>query len=183
MNTLKLLTRSSWIVGIMLFSQVIFAAPAELPTKTPTETPEKSKNALFDFSGNPVQFEDYITAKQWTVVMFWASDCHVCNVEANQFVKLHTDYQNKNIRVLGVSVDGNVKKADAQEFINIHNINFPNLIGEPETIASLYNQYTNETWLGTPTFMVFSPLGKVMAQRTGMLPPELIIGFIENQTN
>ncbi len=161
----------------MFFSQFVTAATPDTALKQ-----ESLKNTLLDFSDKPVQFEDYIKSKQWTVVMFWASDCHVCNLEANQFVKLHTEHSNKNIRVLGVSVDGKRKKADAQEFINVHNINFPNLIGELDDITSLYNQYTGETWIGTPTFMVFSPEGKVMAQRPGMLPPELIVSFVESQT-
>lgn len=173
-KAITLFAKSCCIAGLMLLIPLSVAAPEE--------TSVKFKNTLSDFSDNSVQFEDYIKARQWTVVMFWASDCHICNVEAHQFVKLHTDFQNKNIRVLGVSVDGNAKKADAQEFITIHNINFPNLIGELGTIARIYNQYTNETWIGTPTFMVFSPAGKIMAQRTGMLSPELIVGFIEQQS-
>jgi len=174
-TTIKYLSKLSYIGGMLFLSNIVSAASVD--------TPEKFKNTLLDFSDKPVQFEDYIKAKQWTVVMFWASDCHVCNVEVNQFVKLHRDYKDKNIRVLGVSVDGKVKKTAALDFINIHNVNFPNLIGEIETIAGLYNQYTNETWIGTPTFMVFSPSGKIMAQRTGVLPPELIVGFIEKQVD
>jgi len=175
---IRTLILSSCIALILLFNQFANAETSDVAAK-----PEQFKNTLLDFSDKPVQFEDYITAKQWTVVMFWASDCHVCNVEANQFVKLHTKYHEKNIRVLGISVDGKRKKAAAQEFINIHNINFPNLIGELATITRLYKHYTGETWVGTPTFMVFSPEGKVMAQRAGMLPPELIVGFIESQVS
>lgn len=171
--TNKQFTKLNCVIAILFFSQFVVAAE--------TET-KQNKITLQDFSDKTVQFEDYIKAKQWTVVMIWASDCHVCNVEASQFVKLHKKYHDKNIRVLGVSVDGQRKKAAAQEFINIHNINFPNLIGDLETITQLYKQYTSETWVGTPTFIIFSPEGKVMAQRPGMLPPELIVAFIENQT-
>lgn len=162
---------------MMVFSQLVFALPSD------QATPEKLKSTLFNFSDKSVQFEEYIKSTQWTVVMFWASDCHICNVEAHQFVKLHRDYKDKNIRVLGISVDGKAKKAAAEEFIKIHNINFPNLIGEPEVVAGIYKQYTNETWIGTPTFVIFSPSGQVMAQRPGMLPPELIVSFIEKQAN
>jgi len=164
----------------MLFSQLVFAEPAD--TSKAPNTPVAEKSVVSNFSGEPVQFTDYIKGAQWTVVMFWASNCHVCNLEAGQFVKLHAKYKDKNIRVLGVSVDGNERKTEAEEFINIHNINFPNLIGEPEAIADLYYQYTGEIWIGTPTFVVFSPAGKVMAQRPGMLPPELIVKFIESQS-
>jgi peroxiredoxin len=177
LNTIKYLIKLNCVVAIFFYSQLVTAA-----VETPSVINE-SKITLQDFSDGSVLFENYIKAKQWTVVMFWASDCHVCNVEANQFVNLHKKYKDKNIRVLGVSVDGKRKKRAAQEFINIHNINFPNLIGELEIITQLYNQYTGETWVGTPTFIIFSPEGKVMAQRPGMLPTELIVGFIENQTN
>jgi len=175
LNSLKILIKSSFVVAIIFVSQIAGASP--------TEISEQKNYKLKTFTEQPSLFKNNITAKQWTVVMFWASDCHVCNVEAQQFVKLHRDYNKKNIRVLGVSVDGNEKKSQAQEFIDNHNINFPNLIGEPDNIADLYKAYTNETWLGTPSIMVFSPEGKIMAHRIGMLPTDLIIKFIEGQSN
>ncbi|VAX02188.1 hypothetical protein MNBD_GAMMA22-448 [hydrothermal vent metagenome] len=199
-NILKLLTKSGILAIMMLIFQSNYAMAqketdinvADTPTEQAVEqsalviTPpeivsEKNTNTLFDFSDKAVQFEDYIKSEQWTVVMFWASDCHICNVEVQGFVKLHTDKSASNIRVLGISVDGKAKKAKAQEFINIHGVNFPNLIGEPDAIAKIYTHYTNENWLGTPTYVVFSPSGKIMAQRAGMLPPKLIVRFIENQ--
>ena len=187
-KSIKILIKLSFVFAVTVSTQstqLLFAEPANTTsTQLPIEAKQlvEAKFSLSDFSGKPVEFKDYIKGEPWTVVMFWASNCHVCNVEANQFVKLHTDYQNKNIRVLGVSVDGNARMTEAQEFINIHNINFPNLIGELESVANLYNHYTQENWVGTPTFMVFSPSGKVMAQRPGMLPPELIVKFIESQS-
>ncbi len=195
-NVFKLLTQSGAFVAMMLIAQPNYATTEEssdTAIETPSEEvttqvsasaeiePEKITYELFDFSDNAVQFDDYIKAKQWTVVMFWASNCHICNVEVQGFVKLHAEKSDNNIRVLGISIDGKAKKADAQEFINIHGVNFPNLIGEQETIAKLYKDYTNENWVGTPTYVVFSPSGKIMAQRAGMLPPKLIVRFIENQ--
>ncbi len=195
-NTFKFLTQSGVFAAMVLIAQSNYAGTEEssdtaiesateevtIPASVSTEKkPEKITYELFDFSDNAVQFENYIKAKQWTVVMFWASDCHICNVEVQGFVKLHAEKSDNNIRVLGVSIDGKAKKTNAQEFINIHGVNFPNLIGEQETIAKLYKHYTNENWVGTPTYVVFSPDGKIMAQRAGMLPPKLIVRFIENQ--
>ncbi len=143
----------------------------------------ESEKTLFDFSNKTVRFGDYIKSEQWTIVMLWASDCHVCTVEVHQFVKLHDAYSDKNIRVLGISVEGMKKIEVAQEFISIHNVNFPNLIAETDFITGLYQQYSNQDWLGTPTFLVFSPSGQLMAQRSGMLAPELIVDFIEQHSN
>jgi len=173
------------VVVLMLFNQTAIADTSDVKNDSQIKAEVFSngiKNTLFDFSGKAVVFEDYIKSPQWTVVMFWASDCHVCNVEVNQYVKLHSNNQKNNIRVLGVSLDGKLKKTQAEEFISIHNVNFPNLIAEPETVAALYNHYTNESFIGTPTFLVFSPEGKLMAQRPGVLPPELIVNFVNNQS-
>ncbi len=143
----------------------------------------ETENTLFDFSNKAVRFGDYIKSEQWTVVMLWASNCHVCTVEVHQFVKLHEAFSDKNIRVLGISVEGIEKTEAAQDFVNIHNVNFPNLIAETDFITTVFEQYTKQDWLGTPTFLVFSPSGQLMAQRSGMLAPELIVSFIEQQSH
>ena len=68
-----------------------------------------------DFSGNQKSIKDYVGNGKWLVVMLWASDCHVCNQEAHQYVKFHKLHKDKDAIVLGISLDGKNKKADAKE--------------------------------------------------------------------
>lgn len=134
---------------------------------------------LTDFDGNPKSIKDYTGKGQWVLVMFWASDCHICNKEAHQYVDFHFTHSDNDAIVLGVSVDGKAKHKDAVAFIKKHNIDFPNLIGEPEDVTAIYSDYAQARWVGTPSFLLFDPKGKIMAAQAGAVPPEVIEAFID----
>jgi peroxiredoxin len=137
---------------------------------------------LKDFSGNTASIEDFTGNNKWLVVMFWASDCHVCNAEAHQYIDFHALHSEDNASVLGISLDGNSKKQAAQTFIDRHMVNFPNLIGEPQDVASLFTSLTGEPWIGTPTFLIYSPQGELKARQVGAAPAQLIDEYIQQNT-
>jgi len=135
-----------------------------------------------DFQGNQKSIADYTGNGKWLVVMLWASDCHVCNQEAHQYIKFHQEHVGKDAQVLGISLDGMAKKTDAQEFIKRHQVNFPSLIGEPEKVASMYQELTGDTWIGTPSFMVYTPKGELLGAQAGAVPVSVIESFIERES-
>lgn len=134
---------------------------------------------LKDFEGTPRSLDDYTGDGKWLVVMIWASDCHICNQEVNSYVDFHTDHKGKDATVLGISMDGARGKEDALDFVERHAVNYPNLIGEPAEVASLYTSLTGQRWRGTPTFLVYSPDGKLSAQQAGAVPTRLIEQHIQ----
>lgn len=144
--------------------------------------PLAQAGGLTDMDGKPRDLKDYLGDGKWTVVMIWASDCHVCNSEAHQYVDFHTFHKDKDARVVGISLDGRAGKADAQQFIERHSINFPNLIGDPQQVASVYADATGESLQGTPSFVVYDPSGKVRAADAGAIPAEVIGEFIANNS-
>lgn len=137
---------------------------------------------LRDFSGKPHDLNKYTGKGKWLVVMFWASDCHVCNQEAHQYVDFHFTYSDTTASVVGVSLDGKSGQKEAEAFVARHKLNFPNLIGEPEDVAGLFTGLTGADWVGTPTFLIYNPAGKLVAQQAGAVPAELLAEFIKSQT-
>lgn len=137
---------------------------------------------LQDFSGKPKSIGDFTGQEKWTVVMIWASDCHICNKEASAYVDFHFAHSDDDARVLGISIDGQAKKAEAEKFIERHKITFPNLIGEPQDVAQLYHELTGATFIGTPVFLFYNPQGELVAQQAGAVPTELIEEFIRQQS-
>ena len=135
-----------------------------------------------DFDGNSKSISDYAGKGKWLVVMLWASDCLVCNQEAHQYVDFHTSHKDKDAQMLGISLDGASKKNDAREFLQRHKVNFPSLIGEPLAIATMYQERTGNTWIGTPSFMVFNPQGELIGAQAGAVPVSIIESFIERET-
>jgi len=137
---------------------------------------------LTDFNGKAANISDYTGNGKWLVVMFWASDCHICNKEAHQYVDLQERNKDGNITMLGISTDGLANKAAAQGFIDEHKLNFPNLIGSLEDIAGMYYDLTGNQWIGTPTFFIYSPEGKLRIADAGAIPAKLIEDFIDENS-
>ena len=139
--------------------------------------------ALTDFAGKEQTLAQHTGKGKWLVVMLWASDCHVCNQEAHQYVAFHKQHMAKDATVLGISLDGKSKKTAAEAFIKKHQVEFPNLIGEPEHVAGLYQEVTGERWVGTPTFLVYNPKGELLGQQVGAVPTSIIESFIARESN
>ncbi|MGD8568293.1 MAG: TlpA disulfide reductase family protein [Gammaproteobacteria bacterium] len=139
--------------------------------------------SLKDFDGNVKNVDQYTGNGKWLVVMLWASDCAVCNREVHEYVAFHKQHHNKDARMLGVSLDGEAKKADARGFLKKHNVNFPSLIGDPLTVAAMYQNLTGDTWVGTPSFMVYTPDGKLLGAQAGAVPVSVIESFIQRESS
>jgi len=148
-----------------------------------TPLKNKQENVLYDFRGKTHDLTEYTGKGKWLIVMIWVSDCHVCNKEVKNYIEFHNKHKDKDATILGISIDGWEKKKDALAFIDRHKVTFPNLIGSPEGVTELYAQLTGGFMVGTPTFLVFSPAGELLAQQTGAVPVETIEEFIQTQSS
>jgi peroxiredoxin len=135
-----------------------------------------------DFNGTPHKLADFTGKGKWTVVMFWASDCRVCNAEIGQYIRFNDKHKNQDASILGVSLDGQSGLKAAQDFVQRHAVTFPNLVGEPNAVAELYQNLTGNEWLGTPSFLVYNTQGELMAAQAGAVPPDLIEKFIKENS-
>lgn len=138
----------------------------------------QADSALRDMRGNITTFDAQQVPGQWTVVMIWASDCHVCNQESGQYSKFHTQHAGLDANIIGISIDGWRGKKAAEDFISRNGVIFPNLIGDVRTVSRWYQAETGESFRATPTFVVFDPKGYVKAAQPGAVPPAIIEQFI-----
>lgn len=136
---------------------------------------------LQSLQGKPEKLSNYTGKGQWTVVILWASDCHVCNAEAEQYIQFHEAHKNTDAKVLGISLDGQSKLDAAKDFMKRHDVTYPSLIGEPGNVAALYEELTGAHWVGTPTFLIYDRKGVLMAAQPGAVPAEIIEGFIKEK--
>ena len=137
---------------------------------------------LKSIAGKETSLESHLGKGKWKVVILWASDCHACNQEAEQYIQFHEANKDKNIEVLGISLDGAAKLDDAKDFIKRHDVTFPNLIGEFKQVAAMYESLSGGQWLGTPTILIFDPAGELKAAQPGAVPVGLIEEFINSQS-
>ena len=154
---------------LWLFAMCLFSASAV----------SASSSVLQEFDGD---IDEHTGKGKWLVVMLWASDCHVCNEEAHQYVAFHKKHMNTDAKVLNISLDDEENLKAAENFVQKHKLNFPNLIAEPLLGVHFYQQLTGKGWVGTPTFLVYNPKGKLLAAQAGAVPTEIIESFMAEET-
>lgn len=133
---------------------------------------------LAEFDGSSGALDAYTGKGKWVVLKIWAHDCYVCNKEAHEYVAFHKKHKDKDAVMLGLSMDGKKKLKKAKAFMQRHKIQYTTLLGEPEVVAGYYQNKTGSPWIGTPTFMIFDPSGKLAAESVGAVPTALIEQFI-----
>jgi peroxiredoxin len=132
-----------------------------------------------DLQGREARVADYVGKGKWLVVMVWASSCHVCNEEVHEMVAFQAAHRNTDATVLGVAIDGMENRKDVQAFVDRHKVNFPNLIDDGNGFAEIYARAVGEYWEGwTPTYLVYSPDGEVVAKNIGAVTRADVEGFI-----
>jgi peroxiredoxin len=121
-------------------------------------------------NGEARSLSDYQEPGKWLVVMIWASDCPVCNREASHYSDFHLLHADDDATLLGVSIDGWGGRADALSFVERHQVMFPNVIADARDVARDYREITGSRFVGTPTFLLYSPDGELRAKQTGAVP-------------
>ena len=162
--------KSSSILSILLV--LVFATPA------------LSGSPLFQNlkSGAFETIENHSQQGKWLIVMIWAHDCEICEREVGDYQRFHRKYAEDVATVLGVTLDGTAMQQAAVDFMTRHQLNFENLIAEPEAVTAYYQITTGSRWIGTPSFLIFGPDGELMAKQAGAVSTEIVEQFIVDNT-
>lgn len=126
--------------------------------------------------------DDYRQPGKWLIVMIWSHDCQICEREVGDYQRFHQRRSGDDALVLGLTLDGEERKPQALDFMQRHELEFDNLIGEPEVVAGYYQLTTGSRWAGTPSFLIFAPDGELMAKQAGAVEVEIVENFIAANT-
>ncbi|MGB3916032.1 TlpA family protein disulfide reductase [Thiothrix litoralis] len=137
-------------------------------------------NALSDMEDKPATFDSLVGKGKWTVMEVWASDCRMCRATIHHTVDFETS--NPDVDVIGVSLDGKAGKANAEKFIDEQGLTFTNLLSDPSEVDKYLYSTAKESFIGTPTFMVYNPQGKLLAVQPGAVTAEELSDFIKKQS-
>ena len=119
--------------------------------------------AMTTLDGRPAHIDNYKDNKHWLIVQAWTSGCSICNQTAAALVK--SAYQFPNAHLIGVSLDDNA--TIAKQFIQRHHINFPTLLSNNNEFNDYLLDVAQEGLIGTPTFLIFNPQGKLVGMQAG----------------
>jgi peroxiredoxin Q/BCP len=150
------------LVVLTVVKVTVFAASAPA---VGSMAPEFS---LTSQEGKPVSLNDY--RGKWVVLYFYPKDfTSGCTIEAHNFQRDQAQYQQKNVVVLGVSVDS----ADShKQFCTKEGLNFKLLADTDHKVSSAYGSLTN---LGVVKFaarhtFIIDPEGKIVKVFTEVNP-------------
>jgi peroxiredoxin len=125
---------------------------------------------LKDMNGRDRNVNEFIGQGKWTVVAVWESNCAICNQEIHQMSSFHDVHKNKDAIVLGISIDGKSRKQQALAFVKDHGLDFTNLLAELPQMQ----QFGGGPLMGTPTYYIYSPKGKLLAYQVGPVTQEQV---------
>lgn len=137
---------------------------------------------LVDIEGNPVTTESDVGNGKWSLVMIWATDCHVCTVMKPKISAFHDKHKKTIAEVYGIALDGRKNVDVVKQYMLEHKVTFPTYVGEIDMIAVNLEINTQTPLRGTPTYLLFGPTGELMAIDYGMLDVNAIERFIERNS-
>jgi len=129
-------------------------------------------------SGEEVKLEDLTGNGKWTLVMIWATQCHVCHIQKPDISAFHDKHKDTDAEVIGIALDGVEGLGAVKDYIAENKPSFPSYVGNNAIIASHYFGMTEESLRGTPTYLLFNPEGELLGNNPGYLKVPAIEKFI-----
>lgn len=136
-----------------------------------------------ELSGQSMDLDAYVGKGKWTLVMFWATDCVICEQQKPLISAFHDKHKDDYAEVVGVAIDG-YKNIDAiNRYVEQHKPSFPTLVAELPVLAMNYQIATEEQFRGTPTYWMFNPEGELVGNNPGPVRIEALESFMAKHSN
>lgn len=174
LKTITMLKKLTSPIGATILFMFIAAVAFYLPVEKTVEQPVNNSPAaaffgatMADENGKPQKLSQW---QDKTVVLnFWATWCAPCREEMPELSELHTEYQDKNVVVLGVALD----EVDAiKEFMTETPISYPVFAAEDvggQLAANLGNDKS-----ALPYTVIIKPDGSIANTYFGRISKALL---------
>jgi len=150
---------------------------------SPVVADDSAENSIFpeliSVDGDNTAVHPDIGQGKWTLVMLWATTCHICEIDKPKFSKFYDKHKDGDlIDVFGIAIDGHNQLPEVQRYLASRDVSFPNSVGEFLTVGSSMVEIAEEPLRGTPTYLLFDPEGEIKGVHAGHLAPDKVELFI-----
>lgn len=121
-----------------------------------------------------VNLLDYVQKEQWTLVMFWSTDCIPCEQQKPMIEEFHQAHRGNDAAVVGVALDGYENIQLIETLIERHQPSYPNLVVFTDVFHRQYKELTGKDFRATPTYLLFSPDGVLAGIRIGPISRDML---------
>lgn len=132
--------------------------------------------------GQPGSLEEYKGKGKWTLVMLWETTCSICKQQEPEYAKFHQQHKDKDAEVIAISIDGTESVDLIKTYTQQNSLPYPVMVTDKSEVRDKYFAATDEQFRGTPTYLLFTPEGKLVAAQPGMLPAASVENYIAQQT-
>jgi len=163
-----------------LLSSLIFTLAILCINPAQAEAPDFGLKTL---DGKSYSLDNVIGKGKWVLLMFWATDCQICKIQEPLNSAFHESHVDLDAEVVGIAIDGMERSNLVKDYLDKHDLSYPNYIADIGMVAFNYQALTGEAFRGTPTHVLFSPEGKFMAVAPGMLRIQALEEYIQKHSS
>jgi peroxiredoxin len=153
MEQLNLRAAIVYSVLLLTASQCVLAATVHTVLKPASSRANAPRFSLADALGRTEQLTNY--RGKVIVLNFWATDCGGCRLEIPWLVDIDQTFKNKNVVVIGISMDISYEDlknageawAKVKPFVEAHQIAYPILMGNSKVTRRYDMQALPVTYL------------------------------------
>ena len=149
------------LVGLSLCLSLMSSKASEVQTQIGKKAPTWELVGLDGKSVSSSKYEGKIV-----ILNFWATWCPPCREEIPDFMKLHDDYKDKDVVVLGISLDSGL--GPVKRFVRTQKLNYPVLMGNGKLVDELGN------FSAIPQTFIIDGEGRIHTQFQGLVKFEAL---------
>ena len=137
-------------------------------TTTPLLPPAVLNADLKSTNGQPLKLANY--SGKVLLVNLWATWCGPCRNETPELVKLHKEYQDRGVELVGLSTEDPIASAaSVQDFVRRYNVDYPVGWSPREVTIELF-QMTGRSSI--PQSFIITRDGRIKKQFVGFHPTQ-----------